>query len=168
MPDRGNPEAKILFIGEAPGAEEDKAGRSFVGRSGKLLDKLMESIGLDTNRDVLITNVVKCRPPDNRVPTATEALACAPYLKKQIALLEPSLIVLLGATAFRRMAPDRDFGAEVGKIFDLSWEGRRIPCLPLFHPAYLLYDPRKRETMAGYLATLNKFVRENALIGNSR
>ncbi len=118
--DRGNPAAKILVIGEAPGAEEDKLGKSFVGRAGKVLDGVMASIGLDTNRDMLIANVVKCRPPDNRPPRAEEAATCFPFLEKQIGLVDPEIIVLLGRTAMKYLMPQKakmPMKDIVGKIF---------------------------------------------------
>jgi len=163
--DRGNPLARVLVIGEAPGAEEDLAGRSFVGRSGKLLDRIMASVGLDTERDMLITNVVKCRPPANRPPRDEEARACAPYLDTQIGLVRPLLLVTLGATAFRRMVPGQEFSACVGKILDLPERGK---LLALFHPAYLLYDPRKRDLMREHVRGLRSFLEENALIEPDR
>src|SRR5258706_1240223 len=94
--DRGNPDTKIVAIGEAPGENEDLQGKAFVGRAGQLLDKIMESIGLDTNEDMLILNVVKCRPPKNRAPTPAEAQNCRPYLDRQLNFVKPSVIVLLG------------------------------------------------------------------------
>ena len=97
--DRGNPRSRIMVIGEAPGETEEKLGKAFVGRAGKLLDSIMDAVGLDTNKDMLIANIVKHRPPKNRVPRADEAEACMPYLKKQIELIKPRLIILLGATS---------------------------------------------------------------------
>jgi DNA polymerase len=101
--DRGNPMSRVLIIGEAPGANEDYQGKAFVGRAGRLLDQLMMEIGFDTNRDGLIVNVVKCRPPDNRAPSQEEVDACFPFLKKQIDLVRPKVILLLGATALRHV-----------------------------------------------------------------
>ncbi|MBI4051866.1 MAG: uracil-DNA glycosylase, partial [Elusimicrobia bacterium] len=98
--DRGNPNAKILVAGEGPGENEDLQGLAFVGRAGQLMDRLVqEEMGLDTNQDFLIANVVKCRPPENRAPQKEEAETCLPFLKKQIELVRPKIILLLGATA---------------------------------------------------------------------
>ena len=147
MFDRGNPESKIVVIGEAPGAEEDKTGLCFVGRAGKMLDWVMASVGLDTNKDMLIANVLKCRPPDNRAPTDKEAAACLPYLTRQIALVKPKLLVLLGNTAVKRLFPEHKktpMGQLFGKTLTYSQDDLKIPALVLFHPAFLLYDPRKK------------------------
>jgi DNA polymerase len=95
--DRGNPKASILIVGEAPGASEDEQGKAFVGRAGRLMDQLMQGIGLDTNRDCLIANIAKCRPPKNRAPFKEEAQTCLPFLKRQIELVNPRVMVLLGA-----------------------------------------------------------------------
>jgi DNA polymerase len=154
--DRGNPAARILAVGEGPGAEEDATGRAFVGRGGRLLDRVFAEAGFDTNEDLLIANVVKCRPPGNRAPTRTEAAACLPYLRRQIDLVDPAAIVLLGATAVKHLLPGlartpmKDL---VGReITDLAWPGRRF--LVLFHPAYILRDPRKLPLAREHLARL--------------
>lgn len=148
--DRGNPRAKILIVGEAPGETEDRMGRAFVGRAGKVLDEVFAAVGIDTNRDVLIANVVKCRPPANRPPTPREAGNCKPFLLRQIELVRPSAIVLLGATAARHLAPedDRPMRDRVGQIFKIAaYPG--IIFQILYHPAFLLRDPRRKpETIA--------------------
>lgn len=162
--DRGNPAAKILVIGEAPGAQEDKAGKCFVGRAGKVLDQVMAFIGLDTNQDTLIINVVKCRPAGNRPPKPQEAAQCSGYLEKQIRLCAPEIILLLGRTALKHILPDQAKAPMkdlVGRIFEgLFFEEKiRIPCLLLYHPAYLLYDPRKRADMLSHLQMLEKVLK---------
>jgi DNA polymerase len=137
---RGNPRARLLLIGEAPGAQEDLEGLPFVGRSGQLLDRLLQSAGIDSNRDAYICNVVKCRPPDNRKPTPEEMAACLPWLQEQIALVDPPLIVLAGATAMEGV-----LGVK-GGITRLrgQWrqgEGEGLAgrwLMPIFHPSYLL------------------------------
>ncbi len=143
--DRGNPEAKILFIGEGPGEKEDLEAKAFVGRSGKLLDKLMLEAGFDTNKESLIINVVKCRPPKNRSPKKIEAETCLPYLKKQMELVRPEIVILLGKTALQYILPDKEIVSmkeEVGKFFvSASYPGAQF--MIFFHPAYLLRDPRK-------------------------
>lgn len=140
--DRGNPEAPILAIGEAPGAFEDASGRAFVGRAGKTLDALFTSAGLSTERDVLIVNVVKCRPPKNRAPTKVEAAACRPLLDRQLALSPARIVALLGATALRRFSPNRarrPLSETVGEFFHLpDWP--RHEFITLYHPAALLYN----------------------------
>ena len=165
--DRGNPAAKIFVIGEAPGAEEDKKGQCFVGRAGKVLDEVMASIGLDTNRDMLIANVVKSRPPDNRPPRTEEADECFPYLEKQIRLVDPEIILLLGRTEAKHVLPEltkTPMKDSAGKIFEGTFfrEKKKIPCMLLYHPAYLLYDPRKKKEMLEHLKFLNKWLRSLA------
>lgn len=157
--DRGNPRAKVLIIGEAPGQNEDIQAKAFVGRAGQLLDRLMKEVGFDTNQDSLIVNVVKCRPPENRAPQPKEAAACMPFLKKQMALVNPRIILLLGATALKHLIPQKSGSAmadQVGNFF-------RHPDYPgaewmvLFHPAYLLRDPRKTPIMAEHLKRFKSF-----------
>lgn len=151
--DRGNPAAKVLIVGEAPGQNEDLEGKAFIGRAGKLLDSLLREAGIEPETDVLIANVVKCRPPNNRPPTPQEAEACLPFLKKQIDLVRPRFMVLLGATALRHLVPEkRNFrmGEEAGKLFDHpAYPGMRL--MVLFHPAYLLRDPRKTPLFHSHL-----------------
>jgi DNA polymerase len=147
--DRGNPETRLMVVGEGPGEQEDLQGRAFVGRAGKLLDEIMRAVDLDTERDMLIVNVVKCRPPGNRQPQADEAAACLPFLRKQVALTRPACILLLGATAARHLLPERklaSMGEEVGRFFTSpEWPG--IDLMLLYHPAFLLRDPRKKKDM---------------------
>lgn len=163
--DRGNPKARIVFIGEAPGENEDKQGKAFVGRAGKLLDEFLQEIGINSNEDALIINIVKCRPPGNRAPLAEEAHACSPFLARQLALVHPKLIVLLGATALKHLAKDKkefEMHKEVGKFFNLP-EYPGIQFFVIYHPAYLLYDPRKKEVFRSHLKDLGKFIQENQL-----
>ncbi len=139
---RGNPQAKLMLIGEAPGAFEDEIGKPFVGRSGKVLDRLLESVGLDPQTDVYITNVVKCRPPNNRRPTGNEIASSLPWLQQQIELVDPYVIALAGSTAVEAIL------AKKGGITRLrgqwqDWQGRLL--MPLLHPAYLLRNPSKAE-----------------------
>ena len=154
--DRGNPEAKVLFIGEAPGVNEDLQGKAFVGRAGRLLDDMLKEIGFDTNRDALIANVVKCRPPENRAPKPEEAAACLPFLKKQIELADPRFIVLLGATALKHILPenkDLPMASQAGRCFQhRSYTGKDL--MVLYHPAFVLRDPRKKPLMAEHLKRL--------------
>ncbi|HBH19298.1 MAG TPA: uracil-DNA glycosylase [Cyanobacteria bacterium UBA9579] len=141
----GNPEAKLMIIGEAPGRNEDETGIPFVGRAGKLLDKILESQNITREKDVYICNTVKCRPPENRVPTDGEKAACRVYLDAQIQLIRPRLILLAGATAFKSML---DTKAPISKIrgqwFDGPFDSK---IMPIFHPSYLLrYDSEEPDT----------------------
>ena len=151
--DRGNPQAKVMIIGEAPGQNEDLEGKAFVGRAGQLLDQLMKDIGFLTNVDSLIVNVVKCRPPDNRAPKPEQVGSCFPFLKKQIELVRPRFILLLGATALKHVIPERtdsSMGSQVGDFFNhASYPG--IDFMVLYHPAFILRDPRKKPLMIEHL-----------------
>lgn len=156
--DRGNPEAPILCVGEAPGAREDATGRAFVGRAGRMLDALFASAGLSTDEQVLIVNVVKCRPPDNRAPTVAEAAACRPYLDRQLALSPARIVALLGATALRRFDPERakrPLSETVGEFFTLPDYPRR-EFLTLYHPAALLYNRTLEPIARRHARTLAK------------
>lgn len=130
----GNPDARLMFIGEGPGQEEDVQGRPFVGKAGELLDKMIVAIGLKRS-DTYIANIVKCRPPDNRTPTPAEAQRCLGYLKRQIELVQPEVIVLLGKTPLQEL-----LGISTG-ITRMRGQWQRlegIPVMPTFHPAYVL------------------------------
>ena len=139
---RGNPFAKLMIIGEAPGAKEEEIGEPFVGRSGKLLDKLLQNAGFDVNQDVYFCNVVKCRPPQNRRPTKIEIQENLPWLYQQIKLVNPSVIVLVGATALEAILKIKSpISILRGEWID--WEGKLV--MPVFHPSYLLRNPSKEE-----------------------
>ena len=139
---RGNPFAKLMIIGEAPGAKEEELGEPFVGRSGKLLDKLLQNAGIDINLDVYFCNVVKCRPPKNRRPTKTEIQENLPWLYQQIKLVDPNVLVLVGATSLEAILKIKSpISILRGKW--IKWEGRLV--MPVFHPAYLLRNPSKEE-----------------------
>lgn len=138
----GNPHADILFVGEAPGATEDSSGKPFVGRSGELLTKMIENVLLISRTDVYITNIVKCRPPDNQIPTPTQAHTCQPYLLKQIELIKPKLIVTLGATAYHYLTGD-DTG--IGKIRGTLHKQNGYTLIPTYHPSYLLRNPSAKK-----------------------
>ncbi len=153
MVDRGNSNASVLIVGEAPGENEDLQGRAFVGRGGKLLDQLMKEVGFDTESESLIINVVKCRPPDNRRPKPEEAKACFPYLRQQIDFVKPKFVLLLGATALKHLIPEKkDFSmkSQVGKFFEHA-DFPQAQIMVLYHPAYILRDPRKKPDMLGHL-----------------
>ncbi len=139
---RGNFLAKLMIIGEAPGAKEEELGEPFVGRSGKLLDKLLQNAGIDVNQDVYFCNVVKCRPPQNRRPTKTEVQENLPWLYQQIKLVNPKIILLVGATALEAILKNKSpISILRGKW--INWDGRLV--MPIFHPAYLLRNQSKEE-----------------------
>ncbi len=132
----GNPKAKLMIIGEGPGQQEDETGLPFVGRAGQLLNKILESGGIDRMTETYICNIVKCRPPENRVPTKEEAAACRPYLEAQIQFVKPKLIILAGATAVHHLLKVKDPISRIrGKWFDIKNDAR---VMPVFHPSYLL------------------------------
>ena len=160
--DRGNPAAPILVIGEGPGEQEDLKGQAFVGKAGQLLDKIMASIGLDTDRHMLIANVVKCRPPENRAPRQDEVDACLPYLQRQIALIKPRIVLLLGATSLKHLDPTkRDFSManEAGRFFLLA-DYPGVQFMVLYHPAALLYNARLKPDMWSHVQLLRDFLKE--------
>ena len=140
--ERGDRNAKILIIGEAPGEQEDLSGLPFVGKSGQLLDKILESVGFDTNKDVYICNTVKCRPPNNRVPTELEMNTCKPYLLEQIRLIDPKIILLTGATSLKSIMGEKRGITKIRGQW-LEWEGRLV--MPIFHPSYLLRNQSREE-----------------------
>ncbi len=147
----GSPDAKVLFIGEAPGLNEDKLGRPFVGRAGKLLDEMLQKIGWK-REDVYITNIVKRRPPDNRDPLPEEIAAYKPYLKKQIQIIDPDAIVTLGRFATNYFLPDARITRDQGKGF--SFHGKLI--IPMLHPAAAL---RGNEMMGMFRESFKKLPR---------
>ena len=139
----GNRKARLMFVGEAPGADEDAQARPFVGRAGQLLTKIIEAIGLK-REEVLIGNVNRCRPPGNRAPTAEEASMCKPYLLREISVVQPEVIVVLGNTAMKNLLDTREGITRLRGTFQ-DYKGIKV--MPTFHPAYLLRDPsKKRET----------------------
>ena len=161
----GSLENKIMFIGEGPGANEDKLGRPFVGKAGKLLNKIFDVVNIE-RKDVYITNIIKCRPPNNRTPSISEAKACMPILKSEIELLDPKVIITLGSTALkylvdREMAITRNRGEwiERGKYY----------ILPTFHPAYLLRNPNAKKSVWRDFKLISKAVeRINELKNNGK
>ena len=148
----GDPHAAVLFVGEGPGEVEDQTGRPFVGPAGQKLDEVLASIGLARDR-VYITNVVKCRPPENRVPTRKETEACFPYLEAQIALINPGLIVTLGNTPTQWLLPEAP-GITSARGTFLPWRGG-IQLFPMFHPSYLLRYPSRAKGSPKYLTWLD-------------
>jgi DNA polymerase len=164
--DRGNHEASIMVIGEGPGENEDKQGKAFVGRAGQLFDQIMSAVGIDTNVDMLIANVVKCRPPENRSPRSEEAAACIPYLKRQIELVQPKVILLLGATALKHMDKSKtnfQMSEEAGKFFALT-DYPLIQFMVLYHPAALLYNAKLKPSMWEHAKTLRRYLERQGLM----
>lgn len=152
----GNPEAEVLFIGEAPGANEDAQGKPFVGRAGKLLDDMLQMVGLDRSK-VYITNSIKCRPPQNRDPLNTEKDACKGYLRRQVQLMRPKIIVCLGRiSAMEIIKPDFKITQEHGQFFERAG----IQMMALYHPAALLRDPGKKPDTFEDLKNLQSKIQE--------
>lgn len=150
VPGEGDPEADIMFVGEAPGAEEDRQGRPFIGASGRFLEEMLDSIRLKRS-DVFITNIVKYRPPKNRDPTQDEIKECLPYLLEQIEIIQPKIIILLGRHAMSVFFPDLKISEAHGHTIERTYtheekERTRI-FLPLYHPAAALYNGSMRATL---------------------
>jgi uracil-DNA glycosylase len=141
----GNIASEIMFIGEAPGKKEDELGIPFVGAAGRFLDEMLAETGLSRDK-VFITNLIKHRPPKNRDPVLDEIQACWPYLKKQIEIINPCLIVFLGRHALNRLFPELKISEVHGEVFSRSIEGRKYNFLPLYHPAAALYNGGMRPT----------------------
>ena len=158
----GNEHAKVMFIGEAPGADEDRLGLPFVGRSGRLLEKMLASIGLK-REDVYITNVVMWRPPGNRTPTDSEVSICLPFLKRQIELISPQIIVFLGGSAANALLENTDSISRLrGRFLEYQTSLKTsIPALATFHPAFLLRNSaQKAKSWSDFLRILKK-LKEN-------
>lgn len=164
----GNPAARIMLIGEAPGEDEDRQGKPFVGVSGKLLDKMLGSIDLDRSQ-VYISNVLFWRPPGNRSPTDAELAACLPFVERHIALINPNLLIFLGGVAAKTMLRTKEGITRLrGKWTDYTpsegGENSRIPALPIYHPAYLLRQPGAKRQAWNDLLRLKKFIHDANLL----
>lgn len=152
----GNPAAKLMLVGEAPGRDEDIEGRPFVGRSGQLLDRMLNAIGYSRSQNAYIANVIYWRPPGNRDPSDVEIAICRPFILRQIELIEPELIVFLGAQPAKALlggdAVKQGINKLRGRWCELDIGGKRFKALPTFHPAYLLRTPiKKREAWRDFL-----------------
>jgi uracil-DNA glycosylase len=149
----GNPESRVMFVGEAPGHDEDISGRPFVGRSGKLLDRMIEAIGLDRTK-VYIANVVPWRPPGNRTPTPQETSICLPFIRRQIELADPDVLVCLGGPSMQTLLGTKDGITRMrGRWFPFDTGTREIKAMATFHPAFLLRSPlQKRLSWRDFLA----------------
>ena len=139
---KGNESAQVVIIGEGPGEQEDITGLPFVGRAGKMLDTALSSVDIDPLEDCYITNIVKCRPPNNRKPSAAESEACMPWLNEQINLLKPKIIILAGSTAVQSFL---GINEPISKIRGQWIEKDNIKYMPIFHPSYLLRNPSKNK-----------------------
>lgn len=139
---KGNESAHVVIIGEGPGEQEDITGLPFVGRAGKMLDTALSSVDIDPLEDCYITNIVKCRPPNNRKPSAAESEACMPWLNEQINLLKPKIIILAGSTAVQSFL---GINEPISKIRGQWIEKDNIKYMPIFHPSYLLRNPSKNK-----------------------
>ena len=139
---RGNPNSKLFVVGEGPGQQEDEQGLAFVGRAGKMLDSVFLSVGIDTNEDCYISNIVKCRPPINRKPLANEVKECLPWLNEQIELIKPKVIVLAGSTAVQSYL---NIDEPISKLRGKWIVKEDIKYMPIFHPSYLLRNPSKEK-----------------------
>jgi DNA polymerase len=139
----GNENADLMFIGEGPGANEDQSGRPFVGRAGELLTKIIENVLNLKREDVYIANIVKCRPPENRVPTLEEVSACKPYLLAQIKMVKPKIIVALGSTSFHHLTGE--YETPISKIRGEVLEFGQAKLIPTYHPSFLLRNPSSKK-----------------------
>ena len=146
VPGDGNADAQIVFIGEAPGAREDKEGRPFIGSAGKFLAEMLESIKMK-REDIYITNIVKYRPPENRDPTPREIADCAQWLEDEIKLIDPTLIVFLGRHSMNHFFPDEKISEAHGVVLTANHFGKVRNFLPLYHPAAALYNGSLREVL---------------------
>lgn len=144
VPGEGNPNAKVMFVGEAPGEQEDAQGRPFVGPAGRFLNELLALAGLE-REEVFITNTVKCRPPNNRTPSNDELLACRPFLEAQIALIRPKVICLLGAAALKALLPE--LRMTISQVHGQAFTKSGIIFVPLFHPAAALHQPKWKDVL---------------------
>ncbi|MEM0950525.1 MAG: uracil-DNA glycosylase [Cyanobacteria bacterium P01_H01_bin.74] len=153
----GNPNARLMLIGEAPGQQEDEQGHPFVGRSGQLLTQMMASVGIDRKRDTYICNIVKCRPPGNRKPEADEMMACSGFLQAQLSIVQPAMILLVGSTAVQGILKIQQGITKIrGKWVDylINTTGNQMTvaqAMPIFHPAYLLRNASMQENSPKWL-----------------
>lgn len=153
----GNPKAEVLFIGEGPGENEDLQGEPFVGRAGKLLDKMLEAVDLNRNKNIYIANIVKCRPPQNRDPQLEEQEACIEWLRNQVALIKPKIIVCLGRiAAMKIIKPDIKITKEHGIFFKKG----NFLMMPTLHPAALLRNPRQKPEAFSDFIKLREKIKE--------
>lgn len=155
----GSPDADIVFIGEAPGKKEDEQGEPFVGASGRFLNEMLAAAGLERG-DVYITNIVKYRPPHNRDPSSEEKRAFLPYLRRQLEVIQPKVVITLGRHSGMCFIPDFQIGKEHGQARLVAWEGSEFLVIPLYHPAAALYNGSMRQVL------MDDFLRVAQLVQN--
>jgi DNA polymerase len=160
----GKASAPLMIIGEAPGYEEDRQGKPFVGRAGALLTKMLAAINLNREKDVFITNILKCRPPENRNPNQTEAIACMPILNRQIRIIDPKAILALGRIAAHELLNKTE---SIGKLRAETHNYNEIPVIVTYHPAALLRNERYKRPAWEDLQRLQQILREKGVYGNS-
>jgi DNA polymerase len=158
VPGEGNPDAKIVFIGEAPGAHEDEQGLPFVGNSGKLLDKLLNTINIP-RRDVFICNILKHRPPENRDPSPDEIKVCVPYLKAQLKIIKPKIVITLGRFALNYFLPTELISRARGKIRQIEWQGIDLTLIPVYHPSAGLRNGAMLKSLEDDFQVIGKFLK---------
>ena len=164
----GNPQARIMLIGEAPGRDEDIEGRPFVGKAGQLLDRMLAAIGMDRTH-VYIANVIYWRPPGNRTPTPMETEICRPFIERQIALADPDILVFLGGVSAKNFLPGQDGILRLRGHWH-EWtipDGRTVPALPMLHPAYLLRQPAQKKLAWRDLLSLKAKAKELGLVAGN-
>ena len=155
VPGSGNPSAEIVFIGEAPGANEDKNGIPFCGAAGRVLDELLQSIGIK-REDVFIANMVKCRPPENRDPQPDELDACSPYLEKQLEIINPKVVITLGRFSMARFLPE----AKISHVHGQKFAYGELTLIPMYHPAAGLYRGEVKKLLLEDFAKLPDYLQE--------
>lgn len=167
VPGEGPIDAKVMIIGEAPGAEEERTGRPFIGRSGRLLTEILSAAGLDRSK-MFVTSVIKCRPPKNRQPYKQEILACLPFLVRQLEAVCPKVVLTVGNVSMQALTGTRlPIGEVRGKFHDIEFKGKRYVLRPVYHPAYLLRNRRRVpgspwDKMLGDLIEVRKYLEDNA------
>ncbi|MBH68574.1 MAG: uracil-DNA glycosylase [Rhodospirillaceae bacterium] len=162
----GSEKAQVMLVGEAPGAEEDRIGKPFVGASGQLLDKMLNSIGLDRN-SVYISNILPWRPPGNRTPTPSEINSCLPFIQRHIELINPRVLILVGGTSAKALLDKREGIMRLrGRWFDYRKHttGTSIPTMPIFHPAFLLRSPSQKSNAWKDLLDIRKTLAERTAL----
>jgi DNA polymerase len=165
VPGEGSDKAEVVFVGEAPGREEDRQGRPFVGNAGKLLTEMIEKVLGLSRKDVFIANVLKCRPPNNRDPLPEEIDACSPYLIRQLEMIQPRIIVCLGRFSANFIfellnIPFSGISKVRGKVFDAEMNGRKVKVIATYHPAAILYKPQLREIFEGDFRTIASLLKD--------
>lgn len=159
VPGHGNPNADIVFIGEAPGEQEDKQGLPFVGNSGKLLDKLLSTISVP-RQDVFICNILKHRPPENRDPLPLEMKVCTPYLKAQLKIIKPKLIITLGRFAMNYFFPEESISKIRGQVRKIIWQELSLTIIPVYHPSAGLRNGAMLKSLQNDFLSIGKLLKD--------